>query len=292
MPLQTNIFMAIEVQSESKELYKYAISFSREGVLKEEVLEENGRVVYCFKNNILESPYLDERLRTLYSIETTSTILRKVKDFIPKVYKDFIREIGKIKICTEEFINRDAKIIPVDFLEEEKRVIVENKELALKILKQLDSTIIGIDFEEIGYESEDVRYRPFLTRQTAASKQRFSLAYDSKGIKRIMALLSLILEITKGYTICIDELDASISTRSLFLLFNDVINSNINQKGQLIVTTHNLELLDLDMFAPEQIYIVTKDERLFTQLNSLADFDMRNNRKRLSVSFLQGEFEV
>ena len=46
-----------------------------------------------------------------------------------------------------------------------------------------------------------------------------------------------------GKTIIIDELDSSISTRSLILLFNKIINSPQNEHGQLIVTTHNLTLL-------------------------------------------------
>ena len=92
-------------------------------------------------------------------------------------------------------------------------------------------------------------------------------------------------------TIILDDLDSSISTRSLILLFNKIINTSQNKNGQLIVTTHNLNLFDLTFFAPEQLYVVYKDENLTTKINSLADFKLRSNKKNLASEFLKGQFE-
>lgn len=107
-----------------------------------------------------------------------------------------------------------------------------------------------------------------------------------------MSLLAKLLSIYDGETLVIDELDSSISTRSLMLIYNNMINNGRNRSGQLIVSTHNLELLNLDLFAPEQIYILSKNDCLSTEINSLADFDLRSSNKRLAVKFLQREFEV
>ena len=74
--------------------------------------------------------------------------------------------------------------------------------------------------------------------------------------------------------------------------FNHIINSNSNTCGQLVVTSHNLELFNINLFAPEQIYITTKDQTSSTIVNSLADFDLRSNKKRLAIDYLQGKFEV
>ena len=119
-----------------------------------------------------------------------------------------------------------------------------------------------------------------------------NIADESSGVKKIVSLLAKLLSIYDGETLVIDELDSSISTRSLMLIYNNMINNGRNRSGQLIVSTHNLELLNLDLFAPEQIYILSKNDCLSTEINSLADFDLRSSNKRLAVKFLQREFEV
>ena len=120
---------------------------------------------------------------------------------------------------------------------------------------------------------------------------KYSFAFESNGVKKISAIIISLLKVYMGKTIIIDELDSSISTRSLILLFNKIINTSQNKNGQLIVTTHNLNLFDLTFFAPEQLYVVYKDENLTTKINSLADFKLRSNKKNLASEFLKGQFE-
>ena len=118
---------------------------------------------------------------------------------------------------------------------------------------------------------------------------------NASGVKKNSVIIRLKLFgrfYDGGKHLVIDELDSSISTRSLMLIYNNMINNGRNRSGQLIVSTHNLELLNLDLFAPEQIYILSKNDCLSTEINSLADFDLRSSNKRLAVKFLQREFEV
>ena len=158
----------------------------------------------------------------------------------------------------------------------------------------MDGTISSIELEKRTIaEEESVSYDVYIVRDLGEQDPvRLPLAYESKGIKRIMAILTSLLRVHNGRTVLIDELDASISTKSLILLFNHIINSNSNTCGQLVVTSHNLELFNINLFAPEQIYITTKDQTLSTIVNSLADFDLRSNKKRLAIDYLQGKFEV
>ena len=162
----------------------------------------------------------------------------------------------------------------------------------MELLQQIDSSIVDISFKL--YDLEEKTYEIYLHRYSRRENNNIkqNIADESSGVKKIVSLLAKLLSIYDGETLVIDELDSSISTRSLMLIYNNMINNGRNRSGQLIVSTHNLELLNLDLFAPEQIYILSKNDCLSTEINSLADFDLRSSNKRLAVKFLQRELEV
>lgn len=289
-----HIDYTITVESSKGHLYEYALSIDNEQTVLSESLLMNNNTVYHFKDNILTSSILENTVAEIYSRRSTATILSKIKDFISDIYFDFFDTINHIKVITDTVINEDVKRFNIIINEEKRRLIEANRDLTLQILNQLDHTISDIELDRrTTIEDDSIEYDVYIVRNMIKSNPiKLPLSYESKGIKRIMAILTSLLKVHNGHTVLIDELDASISTKSLILLFNHIINSNSNAKGQLIVTSHNLELFDINLFAPEQIYITTKDQILSTVVNSLADFDLRSNKKRLAIDYLQGKFEV
>ena len=282
--LSNHIQYNITVESKQENLYQYSLVIDKNQTVLSEKLEQNNKIIYKFEDNILFSDVLEDAVTEIYSRKSTATILSKIKDFISDIYIDFI----------DPFINPDVKRFNITINEEQRNLIEDNKDLTLEILAQLDGTISSIELEKrTTAEEEAVTYDVYIVRDLGEQGPiKLPLAYESKGIKRIMAILTSLLQVHNGITVLIDELDASISTKSLILLFNHIINSNSNTCGQLIVTSHNLELFNINLFAPEQIYITTKDQTLSTIVNSLADFDLRSNKKRLAIDYLQGKFEV
>lgn len=292
--LSNNIQYNITVESKQENLYQYSLVIDKNQTVLSEKLEQNNKIIYKFEDNILSSDVLEDAVTEIYSRKSTATILSKIKDFISDIYIDFIDTINSISVITDPFINPDVKPFNITITEDQRILIEENKDLTLEILAQLDGTISSIELEKRTIaEEESVSYDVYIVRDLGEQDPvRLPLAYESKGIKRIMAILTSLLRVHNGRTVLIDELDASISTKSLILLFNHIINSNFNTCGQLVVTSHNLELFNINLFAPEQIYITTKDQTLSTIVNSLADFDLRSNKKRLAIDYLQGKFEV
>ena len=292
--LSNNIQYNITVESKQENLYQYSLVIDKNQTVLSEKLEQNNKIIYKFEDNILSSDVLEDAVTEIYSRKSTATILSKIKDFISDIYIDFIDTINSISVITDPFINPDVKPFNITITEDQRILIEENKDLTLEILAQLDGTISSIELEKRTIaEEESVSYDVYIVRDLGEQDPvRLPLAYESKGIKRIMAILTSLLRAHNGRTVLIDELDASISTKSLILLFNHIINSNSNTCGQLVVTSHNLELFNINLFAPEQIYITTKDQTLSTIVNSLADFDLRSNKKRLAIDYLQGKFEV
>lgn len=113
-------------------------------------------------------------------------------------------------------------------------------------------------------------------------KQEYELNYfdESNGTKRLFTygpVLKNALE--NGKTIIIDEIDNALHpamTKSLIEMFQ---NPNINKKSaQLIFNTHEISLLDLNLFRRDQIYFVEKDNKTgVSDLYSLDGFSPRKS---------------
>lgn len=280
------------VVSKGRDYYEYRIKNNRDGYIVSEALLKNEENIFTFDSNILQSELLDNKIEEIYSIRSTSPVLLKLKDFIHKEYDEFMEAVKKISVVITNSYDLDDKGLRYEFSEITKQKIETNKALALELLQQIDSSIVDISFKL--YDLEEKTYEIYLHRYSRRENNNIkqNIADESSGVKKIVSLLAKLLSIYDGETLVIDELDSSISTRSLMLIYNNMINNGRNRSGQLIVSTHNLELLNLDLFAPEQIYILSKNDCLSTEINSLADFDLRSSNKRLAVKFLQREFEV
>lgn len=278
--------------SNGKDFYEYKIKINKDGSIVNETLRKNDNKIFLFDSNILESKMLDNKIQEIYSIRSTYPLLIKLKDFIHEEYKEFLESVNKINVVVANYYDLDVKGMGYEFSEQSKEKVEENKDLAMELLQQVDSSIIDISFKT--YNVQENTYEIYLHRYSRIGDKKIeqSMVAESSGVKKIIALLAELLSIYGGETLVIDEFDSSIGTRSLMLIYNNMINNSRNKSGQLIVSTHNLELLNLDLFAPEQIYILSKNDCLSTEINSLADFDLRSSNKRLAVKFLQREFEV
>ena len=116
--------------------------------------------------------------------------------------------------------------------------------------------------------------------------------FESNGTKLLFFYGPLIMDaLTKGRTIIIDEIHNSLHTSLAQYLINMFNNKNINQNGaQLIFTTHDTNLLDLDIFRRDQIYFVEKDtETGASDVYSLADFSPRKS-ENIRKGYLQGRY--
>ncbi len=107
-----------------------------------------------------------------------------------------------------------------------------------------------------------------------------SILFDSTGTKKIAALASYVINaLQNGRILVVDELDNSLHfrlTRAIISLFNN----ELNKWAQLIVTAHDVSLLDCNsLFRKEQIWFTYKDkERAY--LYPLSDFTASENKTR------------
>lgn len=282
-----SIKFEIGILDQKKDIYDYSIEFQKEKLLYEK-LECNNKIIYEFKNNILSSKKFPKEVLKIFSISSTETILKKLKDFQLEEVNNFVFSLSDIIIKRNREINYESKDVPNIVTENIKITLENQKKEVLQIVKLLDYTVEDFQFEKLGVVNDETMYDIYFLREN--TKNKFYLGNESKGIRKIINLMLGLLEIYEGKTVVIDELDSSISTISLIKLFNNFINVEENLKGQLIVTSHNLFLFDNNIFEPQQIYIVNKKEDLTSELYSLAEFKIRSEKENLYHDFLKGKY--
>ena len=88
-----------------------------------------------------------------------------------------------------------------------------------------------------------------------------SMLYDSTGTKKMAAIASYVIDaLENGRVLVVDELDNSLHfklTRAIIAMFNNELNA----EAQLIVTVHDVSLLDCQtLFRKDQIWFSHKDD--------------------------------
>jgi len=116
----------------------------------------------------------------------------------------------------------------------------------------------------------------------------FELKDESDGTRRLFDLIPLIAKFPQNYTIIIDEFDRSMHpklTKNFFKIFYKLNTSNT----QLIITTHESTLLDLDLLRRDEIWFAEKDNNGASKLFSLNQFKVRYDSK-VEKAYLLGRY--
>jgi uncharacterized protein len=117
----------------------------------------------------------------------------------------------------------------------------------------------------------------------------FDIEDESDGTQRLFDFLPAIHELSKTDSIfIIDELDRSLHSKltyGIFELFHKLTEKN---ESQLIATTHESLLLDLELLRRDEIWFVEKDNNQ-SRMYSLDEFKVRND-KIVSKDYLLGRY--
>ena len=288
-----SIKFEISILGKNEKKYNYYLEYNFANII-EEYLTCNEKIIFKFENNSLESnsKKISTDIEKVFSIKSTETILKKLKDFQIEEITMLIEESKNIIIKRDLLFNLESKNIKYNINKTGKEKLEKEKEKVLDILKLLDYTICDFQLEKDGDINKEEIYQVIIIRENIENNERknYYLRDESEGIKKIMNLIYDILDIYEGKTIFIDELDSSISTQTLIQIFNNIVNTKNNSKGQLIVTSHNLFLFNNNIFEPQQIYIVNKRIDLTSEIYSLSEFNIRTEKENLYQDFLKGKF--
>lgn len=188
----------------------------------------------------------------------------KTKEFLLSMLKH-----AEINIQDYEFESKTADDIPMPpGIQIDKNLLGSVKQFRLETIHQIEAGDGSVKTYKLPFNDE------------------------SDGTKLLFAYGPIIMEaLEKGRTIVVDELDNSLHpslARYLIGLFHD---AEVNRNGaQLIFNSHDVSLLDLELFRRDQIYFVEKDYHTgVTDLYSLADFSPRKS-ENIQKGYLQGRY--
>jgi uncharacterized protein len=170
-------------------------------------------------------------------------------------------------------------------------------------VKKLDLGIEGIyakalspedtfRFSNINNNYVGVQHQKFDVNGHRVALADFALnSAESEGTQKIFALASILVEtLQNGKTLVIDEFDARwhpLMSRAIVKLFNS--NETNPKNAQLILMTHDTNLLSNKIFRRDQIWFTEKDKYGATALYSLAESKVRNDASYGS-DYIKGKY--
>jgi uncharacterized protein len=116
------------------------------------------------------------------------------------------------------------------------------------------------------------------------------LKQESDGTRRLLNLLPALHHLrTSSAVYFIDEIDRSMHPILVWKFLEFFLKSCAGGQRQIIVTTHESNLLDLSLLRRDEVWFAEKDLDGATHLHSLADFKIRKDLE-VRKHYLQGRF--
>jgi uncharacterized protein len=129
-----------------------------------------------------------------------------------------------------------------------------------------------------------------LHKNTESIKIPFDLQDESDGTQRLLDFLPVFSALlTQDVTYIIDEMDQSLHPALLYALLHKIM-ADQTAKGQIVFSTHESSLLNLDLFRQDEIWFVEKLQKTgASQFYSLSEFKPRYDLD-IQKGYLKGRF--
>lgn len=119
----------------------------------------------------------------------------------------------------------------------------------------------------------------------------FNICEESDGTRRILELVEILFAENNNKIYIIDEIDRSLHPLLTYKFIESYINSLGKKNIQLIVTTHESRLLNLDLLRRDEIWFVNKTSNNESEIYSLEQYNERFD-KRIDKSYLLGRYNA
>ena len=288
-------------------LFKYLIQYNAAEIL-EEVLVKDRKPVYTIRSlkvepapQLLSPTYSKEKLSEILRVECSDGEGRQTKPFLHRIglgYSGLNQDLrnafayftGGVKYYPNEVdipLPLSVEILASTLNGDEKAALREITD----VVRRLDIDIAGIDIVKRELAPDERGQQGLVRHDTETGvKHAFQIKaihqdvdgnatqldfikHESAGTQRLAGLVGLILYTLKtGGVLVVDELERSLHPllmREIVMLFK---KRRHNPKGaQLIVTTHNTDLLDDSILRLSEIALVRKTKVNGTLVRRLVD---------------------
>ena len=223
----------------------------------------------------------DSKYFEVYSMEARSlnyNINSNLSDFTGNTLPHYGTGISGIRY---EDVEDRSNMIPPDLLEQMMRDIGNRSEPIGTIRSPS-----GIFTLTVGKSGEPILKKMMFDHNGTS----FEYTEESDGTKRLVELLPLLNgNDLKDLTYVVDEIDRSLHPQMTQKFIRDFESLPKDLGRQLIVTTHESRLMDLDIVRRDEIWFVEKDTAGTSKIYSLEAFGERKDR-RIDKAYLDGRY--
>lgn len=219
----------------------------------------------------------------------------KFQNFIPEL--SYSKRFGLFANELLQTFDTGVSEIALETIDFDKYFGSEDAELKAEIIVELEEDEDVILNRENGSvlitkEDDKIVVKKMMALHVAEDGQDISFEFEneSDGTRRLLDFIPAFDGILKhDVTFIIDEIDQSLHPALLKALVQKIMTDDTT-KGQLIFTTHESSLLDLDIFRQDEIWFVEKDRKTGgSQLYSLSEFKPRYDLD-IRKGYLKGRF--
>ncbi len=176
---------------------------------------------------------------------------------------------------------------------ESEIMISDNAQTQKRIVRLLND--MGIDIDRYRYDPDDDEL--YLIREIGSQSYELPFEAESDGTKKLIAALPVILlALTEGRLVIIDELDAKLHPKLLRYIISLFKNPEVNTKGaQLIFTSHDLCTMKNTVFRRDEIWFAALGENHSSEIYSLHEIrregnERVNNTAAYDKQYLEGRY--
>lgn len=198
-----------------------------------------------------------------------------------------IKSISKMVISKEYLPEQYQKDVFKRILDDLKEEILKNNNNPIGLSDGANLFQIKLDEELNEFIFEKMMFRHI----ELDGAESLNLHEESDGTRRMIDLLMYMTNAKeKGQTLLIDEIERSLHPNLVNALISFYTKSKKNNRTQLIYTTHDENFIDLTLYRKDTIWFVDKSIEGVSQLTSMDEFKVRNDRKTVKNDYLDGRF--
>lgn len=172
-------------------------------------------------------------------------------------------------------------------------ILTDSMEARTRIIRFLND--MGIDITGYRYDQDEDEL--YIIRNINGNSYELPFDEESDGTKKLIAALPVILlALSEGRLVVVDELDAKLHPKLLRYIISLFKNPEINKHGaQLIFTSHDMSTLKNTVFRRDEIWFAALDQEHTSEIYSLheirrEDNERVNNTAAYDKQYLEGRY--
>ena len=274
----------------TEKLYYYPNGRKTKIFVRDETAGKTKREKYSFGTSVIRRPFDvagNTSNKTLY-ISRASQMDREIpKDIFNFFHRDFIlhhSNYGKSNLEALINVYKNQLLTALQFADSD---IIDFK---VNFKKEKGRSLkANLDTEEAFFVDDELEKVELKTYHKFSPNTSFDFSEESLGTQKLFLMMLTIIDIVKNNkTLLVDEIEDSLHPKIVDYII-EIFNAS--SKAQLIFSTHNTNLLDLNKFRKDQIWFVNKKEDGGSDLYSLYDYSDFRDTMDLEKAYLQGRFD-